>query len=111
MMFIRLWFLLITGIFARERNYPWNSAIYQNIDRRGYGDLSPEVHLLLKQGLKIGYLPPTKYNCKFVFPVIKFVIWKNYLKPQIAWLISAIHCLVLKLVKNPLPGVEKKMSI
>ena len=65
MNFIRLWFLLITEIFTREQNYPWYSAA-RKYPGGGYIGLHPGVLLLLKQGLKIGYLPPTQYNCKFI---------------------------------------------
>ena len=64
MNFIQLWFLLITESFAREHNYSWKSSASE-MPRGGYRGLAPGVLLLLKQGLKIGYLPPTEYNCKF----------------------------------------------
>ena len=48
----------MTESFARERtvSYAWNST-------REHG-LSWEGHLLLKQGLKIGYLRPSRFNRK-----------------------------------------------
>ena len=54
-------FLLLTECLAKESkvSYPWNS-------KWTYGSgLSWKAHQLLKQGLKIGYLPPSRYNCKF----------------------------------------------
>ena len=52
-----IFFVLLTGLLARESkvSYAWNSS-------DPYVDNG--VHLLLKQGLKIGYLPPSQYNCK-----------------------------------------------
>ena len=53
-------FLLLAVCLAKESkvSYPWNNS---------WGDgLSWEAHNLLKQGLKIGYLPPSRYNCKFL---------------------------------------------
>ena len=54
---IRIGFLLVIELFAREDKYAWNTT---------GTDLSQHVHLLLKEGLKIGYLPPTQYNRKFI---------------------------------------------
>ena len=54
-------FILLTECLAKESkvSYPWNSEWT-------YGSgLSRKAHQLLKQGLKIGYLPPSRYNCKF----------------------------------------------
>ena len=53
-------FLLLTECLAKETkvSYPWNSTWTG-------GGLSREAHRLLKQGLKIGYLPPSRYNCKY----------------------------------------------
>ena len=51
-------FLLVTELFARDQKYAWNSV--SDLSE----DLSEDVHLLLKEGLKIGYLPPTGYNRK-----------------------------------------------
>ena len=53
----RIVILLVIELFARENKYAWNSTDT---------DLSYHVHLLLKQGFKIGYLPPTQYNRKFI---------------------------------------------
>ena len=49
--------MLLIELFARENKYAWNTT---------GTDLSQHVHLLLKEGLKIGYLPPTQYNRKFI---------------------------------------------
>ena len=48
--FRRVVFLLAIELFAREHKYAWNTT---------GTDLSQDVHLLLKEGLKIGYLPVT----------------------------------------------------
>ena len=61
--FRRIAFLLAIELFARENKYAWNSTIFDT-------DLKGHVHILLKQGLKIGYLPPTQYNRKLrVYPI------------------------------------------
>ena len=52
--FRRIVFLLVIELFARENRHAWNSTFNY-----------PPI-LLLKQGLKIGYLPPTQYNRKFM---------------------------------------------
>ena len=53
-------FVLLTKCQAKESmvSYPWNSTPMRN------SGLSGEAHRLLKQGLKIGYLPPSRHNCK-----------------------------------------------
>lgn len=61
---MRIVFLLVIELFARENKYAWNST---------GTDLSHHVHLLLKQGYKIGYLPPTQYNRKFVSDTPQFI--------------------------------------
>ena len=51
--------MLLTGLLARESkvSYAWNCS-------DPWLDVDNGVHFLLKQGLKIGYLPPSQYNCK-----------------------------------------------
>ena len=51
-------FLLVTELFAsRDHKYEWfTTGIFAN--------LTDNVHLLLKEGLKIGYSPPTQYSRK-----------------------------------------------
>ena len=63
-------------LFARENKYAWNSTIFDtdlgkqcllnmsNVTLLQCYNNTKHVHLLLKQGLKIGYLPPTQYNRK-----------------------------------------------
>ena len=93
MNFIKIWFLFLTGTHARDpingeiyikNKYAWNSYAYQGF-KGEYVDLTPEVHLLLKEGLKIGYLPPTEYNCKFIHLTVTLFIKKlllnYYFKP------------------------------
>ena len=61
--------MLFTESFAREKqvSYAWNSTAYRpNSEGLGRG-LGGDVYILLKQGLKIGYLPPSRYNCKFIY--------------------------------------------
>ena len=67
--FRRIVFLLVIELFARENKYAWNSTVPRNPAGRPVG-LSPEVHRLLKQGLKIGYRPKTRYNGEFFLPLI-----------------------------------------
>ena len=62
--FRRIVFLLAIELFAREHKYAWNTT---------GTDLSQDVHLLLKEGLKIGYLPPTQYNRKFISGTPQFI--------------------------------------
>ena len=77
----QLFFLLLTECQAKESNvsYAWNSTLVHPLRPNaaeyvqknphailGQG-LSFEAHRLLKQGLKIGYLPPSRYNGMFIF--------------------------------------------
>ena len=56
-------FLLVTELFAselfasRDHKYAWFKTGF-------FANLTEEVHLLLKEGLKIGYSPPTQYSRK-----------------------------------------------
>ena len=61
MKYFRIFFLLLSKSTARESevSYPWYSTIQRNEP-----GLTVRAHLLLKQGLKIGYLPPSRYNCE-----------------------------------------------
>ena len=43
--------------FARDHKYAWYSTGL-------FANLTDNVHLLLKEGLKIGYSPPTQYSRK-----------------------------------------------
>lgn len=64
MNFFRKWvFLLLIELFARDDKYAWNSTAPRNLEGRDYL-FNQDVHRLLKQGLEIGYLPPTRYNSK-----------------------------------------------
>ena len=80
MNFVRIFFLLLAESFAKETkvSYPWNSTWINPESRRAWkymqqnpynsilgNGLSNNALLLLKQGLKIGYLSPTRYNCEF----------------------------------------------
>lgn len=51
-------FLLVTELFAsRDHKYAWFKTGF-------FANLTEDVHLLLKEGLKIGYSPPTQYSRK-----------------------------------------------
>ena len=80
MSFFWIFFLLLTESLARESqvSYAWNSTsacilgylwhdgqMVTRVDGR-CKDATEDVHILLKQGLKIGYLPPSRYNSKFI---------------------------------------------
>lgn len=80
MISIWIFILLLKESIARDTSvsYPWNSTwidpkkpwelkyMEQNPYNSilGHG-LTTKALRLLKQGLKISYLPPTRYNCKF----------------------------------------------
>ena len=56
-----IWLLLIESSAEKNQaSYAWDSKP----ERYGRSSLDDDVHLLLKQGLKIGYLPPNRYNGK-----------------------------------------------
>ena len=65
--------MLFTESLARERqvSYAWNSTGDTGVTCSGSGFdgtwQCKDVHILLKQGLKIGYLPPSRYNSKFKY--------------------------------------------
>ena len=75
MSFFHIIFLLFTESFAREKqvSYAWNNTADSvctadglcTSDREKVSDSTTAI--LLKQGLKIGYLPPSRYNCKFLY--------------------------------------------
>ena len=73
MSFFHVIFMLFAESFARETqvSHTWNSTdgVPCTAERPcTYHDLMNEkVAILLKQGLKIGYLPPSRYNCKFIY--------------------------------------------
>ena len=55
------WLLLIeSSAENNQASYAWDSEP----NRFNQNALDQDVHLLLKQGLKIGYLPPNRYNGK-----------------------------------------------
>ena len=80
MIFFRLWVVLpfMTELFARDNKYAWNSTVLRTPQGRVIG-LSLDVHRLLKQGLKIGYRPLTRYNGEFVVPLI----FKNLIRDNL----------------------------
>ena len=83
MNFFRIWigFLFVIELYARDNKYAWNSTAARcPKNRTKFVDLSEEVHRLLKQGLKIGYLPPTRYNGKFANS--KNLSWDNFLSHE-----------------------------
>ena len=65
--------MLFTESFAREKqvSYAWNSTVDQPCTAYRpcsvYWEINRDVGILLKQGLKIGYLRPSRYNCKFIY--------------------------------------------
>ena len=75
MSFYHVIFMLFAESFAREKqvSYAWNSTAYSECTVDGVRLYDPVTAVLdsttqlLKQGLKIGYLPPSRYNCKFVY--------------------------------------------
>ena len=56
-------FLLVTELFARDHKYAWYSTGL-------FANLTDNVHLLLKEGLKIGYSPPTQYSRKWTTDIL-----------------------------------------
>ena len=57
-------FLLVTELFAsRDHKYAWYTTGFS-------ANLTEDVHLLLKEGLKIGYSPPTQYSRKWTTDIL-----------------------------------------
>ena len=70
MSFFHIILMLYTESFARETqvSHAWNSTADVPCAVCTYHDwMNEKVAILLKQGLKIGYLPPSRYNCKFIY--------------------------------------------